>query len=166
MAEHESRPRFGERLQAQETRVGEDKLADYRRKLDERFALAARRERRMRIALFIILGMVALGILLSMISSAALSALFPKVHLGELMEENTAALIAGTILMVVFAGSGFSLPPLLLLYFLRYRRNLQQVQQDQVLAAVIDLQREVAELRARLGGPPERAGEREPEERA
>lgn len=165
MAEHESRPRLGERLQAQETRVSDDKLADYRRKLDARFALAARRERRLRIALLIMLGMVALGMLLSF-SSAALSTLFPTMQLGEFVHRSDAAFIAGTILMVLFAGAAFSLPPLLLLYFLRYRRNLQQIQQDQVLTAVLELQRQIAELRARLGGPPEPAGEREPGERA
>jgi hypothetical protein len=39
--------------------------------------------------------------------------------------------------------------PFLLLYFLQYRRKLQQTQREQILAILEDLQREIAALRER-----------------
>ncbi len=115
----------------------------------------------MRAALLILLAIVALGMLLSAAGSLILPALFPKPKLDAFLGESTVGLVISTSAMIIFLASALSLPPLVLLYFLRYRRGLQQIQQDQMMAVVLEMQREIAELRASLLRPPARPVEPE-----
>lgn len=58
----------------------------------------------------------------------------------------------GIIIVAVYLTCAICLIPFLLLYFVQYRRKLQQIQQEQILAILRELQRQVAELQER--GPP------------
>jgi hypothetical protein len=149
MAEPSSHQPFADRLLAQETRVSQPQLDAHRRKLDERLAQAARRERRMRAVILSMLVVVVLGGLASLVTSSLYPRLFPPGVLLDRVADTTGVVIAAVFLAFALMCL-ICLIPFLLLYFLQYRRKLQQIQQEQILHVLAELQRQVAELRERL----------------
>ena len=140
-----SRMQFVENLLQQDKGLTNARWDEHREAIERRIALAARREKTMRIALVIVWSVTLL----------CLSLLF----LGALLDphgatyqaiSNAAPDWAMVALWVVILTSFVCAVPFLMLYVLRYRRALDRAQQDARDAALAELQRKLAELTSRL----------------
>ena len=143
---------FAGRLLEQETRVSDVQFDEYRRKLQLTLAKADRRERRMRsvtlgMAVVILLG-YGFFIIERLISPASKSAFPHFQHVFGLLPDMVGTII-GIVLFACYLTCAICVIPFLLLYFLKYRRKVQQTQQELVLAILGELQRQIAELRER-----------------
>jgi hypothetical protein len=127
----------------QETRVGEAQFDEYRRKLERKLADAARYERRMGAVTFGMAAVALLGIWYLLLSPSAVD---PLQRLFNLLPDPVGTII-GIALWVCYMTCAICVIPFLLLYFLQYKRKLQQAQQEQILAILAGLQRQIAELR-------------------
>ena len=140
-----SRMQFVEQLLQQDNGLTDGRWDEHREAIERRIALAARREKTMRIALVIVWSVTLL----------CLSLLF----LGPLLDPHLAiyqaflkaapdwAMVA---LWVVIFTSFICAVPFLMLYVLRYRRALDRAQQEARDAALAELQRKLDELTSRL----------------
>ena len=142
---------FADLLLEQETRVSETQLGEYRRKLQQRLAKAARHERRMRAATFGTSAVVLLGLFYFLVASILSPAgVDPLQRLFHLFPEPVGTIV-GIALWTCYLTCAICVVPFLLLYFLHYRRKLQQTQQEQILDILGALQRQIAELRKHGG---------------
>jgi hypothetical protein len=138
---------FADLLLEQETRVSETQLSEYRCKLQQRLARAARHERRMRAAAFGTATVVLLGLFYFLAASfLSPSGVDPLQHLFRLFPE-PAGTIVGIALWTCFLTCALCVVPFLLLHSLQYRRKLEQTQQEQILDILGALQSQIAELR-------------------
>jgi hypothetical protein len=148
MADHSQDRPFATRLLEQETRISDARYAEYRRKIDGELARAAGRERRMRAVILGMLMVVLLGLLVFYAAAALSSWGIPVQHILKRLPD-TAVFVIAIIIGTAYLTCVVCLIPFYLLYFLRYRRHFHQTQQDQILAILLELERQVAELRER-----------------
>jgi hypothetical protein len=152
MMDHNTHQQFVDRLLEQETRVSDSQLDKYRRNLQQKIAKAGRRERRMRAVTLGMAVIVLLGygffIIERLISPASNSALPHLQHVLDLLPDMVGAIIFA-VLFACYLTCAICVVPFLLLYFLQYRRKVQQTQQEQILAILGELQRQITELRER-----------------
>ena len=152
MIDHNTHQQFVDRLLEQETRVNDSQLGEYRRKLQLELAKADRRERRMRavtlgMAVIVLFG-YGVFIIERLTFPASNSALPHLQHVLDLLPDIVGAIIFA-VLFACYLTCAICVVPFLLLYFLQYRRKVQQTQQEQILAILGELQRQIAELRER-----------------
>jgi len=147
--DRDSNQQFVDRLLEQETRVSEAQLGEYRRKLQRKLAKAGRREWRMRAVTLGMAAVVLLGLWYFYIASLLFPRVFPLQRVFDLFPDPL-GLIIGIVLLACYLTCAICVVPFLLLYFLLYRRKLQQTQQEQILATLLELQRQIAELRERM----------------
>ncbi|MGA2257238.1 MAG: hypothetical protein ABSG53_21495 [Thermoguttaceae bacterium] len=129
--------------------MSEAQLGEYRRKLQLKLAKAERREWRMRAVTLGMAAVVLLGLWYFIIASLLWPRVYPFQHLFSLFP-GTVGTIIGIVLWACYLTCAICVIPFLLLHFLQYRRKLQQTQQEQILATLLDLQRQIAELRERI----------------
>jgi hypothetical protein len=146
--DHDSHRPLMDRLLEQETRVSESQLHEYRRNLDRELARASCRERRMRTVTLGMAVVVLLGIPIFIVVRSTCASGWPVQHLLDRFP--TAGAIVFSVLVACYLACVVCVIPFLLLYFLQYRRRLQQSQQEQTLAILAELQRQIAELRERM----------------
>jgi hypothetical protein len=122
------RAAFREALLGQENTVTEAQFAEYRRRLERRLRQAARRERVMRVATLL----------------TGLAALFagPALMLLDRLPLSLPVKDALRVALATLAGCAL---PFLLLYFLRYRRNLDEARQEARDVLLLDLHRHRSE---------------------
>jgi type VI protein secretion system component VasK len=131
---------FLETLLKQGPQLSMEQYAAYRRNLRERLARAEREERSMRRIVFVVGGLA--GVLWFVWVGLSVNDVL-QVLPGIVW----AVLVAASTLMPVFAGYA------VLLYFLKYRPRLRDAQQQEQRALLLDLQRQLDELRAQLSHP-------------
>ncbi len=137
---------FAALLLEQETRVSETQLGEYRRKLHQKLEKAARHERRMRAAMFGTAAVVLLGLFYFLLASfLAPQGVYALEHLFHFFPEPVGTAV-GIALWTCYLTCTICVAPFLLLYFLQYRRKLEQTQQEQVLDILEALQRQITEL--------------------
>jgi hypothetical protein len=137
---------FADLLLEQETRVSETQLSEYRWKLQQRLARAARHERRMRAATFGTATVVLLGLFYFLAASLlSPSGVDPLQHLFRLFPEPVGTIV-GIALWTCFLTCALCVVPFLLLHSLQYRRKLEQAQREQILDILLALQSQIAEL--------------------
>jgi Flp pilus assembly protein TadB len=154
MTDNNSHQQFADRLLEQETRVSEAQLSENRLKLQQKLAQADRRERRMRVVTICMAIVVLLGPCVLMLEHfvnpvPGERSAFPHITRVLSLLPDTVATVIGISLGVCYLTCVVCVIPFLLLYFLQYRRKLQQTQREQILVILEDLQREVAALRER-----------------
>jgi hypothetical protein len=131
---------FKEMLLRQGPQLSPDQYAEYRRRLDDRLAGAAREERSMRRIVYLVCGLAGALWLLG----------------WDLILNNNVEILSGLIggLLLV---AGALLPILagyaLLLYCLKYRPNLKEAQQQEQRALLLDVQHQLNELREQQSRP-------------
>jgi hypothetical protein len=124
--------------------LSSDQYAAYRHSLRERLARAEREERSMRRIVFIVGGLAGVLVLVLWLVWAGLLNLNDVQALPGMI---LAVFLLASALMPVFAGYAA------LLYFLKYRPRLTVAQQEEQRALLLDLQRQLDELRAQLPHP-------------
>lgn len=129
--DHNTHQQFVDRLLEQETRVSDSQFGEYRRNLRQKIAKAGRRERRMRV--------VTLGMAVIVLLGYGFYIMCGKIEFES-----------GKVFFACYMTCAICLVPFLLLYFLQYRRKVQQTQQEQILAILGELQRQIAEVRERM----------------
>lgn len=153
--DHNTHQQFVDRLLEQETRVSKSQLGEYRHNLQQKLAKAGRRERRMRTVTLGMAAVVLLGfwffIIEQLISPVGASkSPFPHLqYIFDLLPDMVGAII-GIVLFACYLTCAICVVPFLLLYSLQYKRKVQQVQQERILAILGELQRQIAELRERV----------------
>jgi hypothetical protein len=152
MIGREPQQQFAERLLAQESRVSDAQLHEHRAKLDAGLDKAIRHERRMRMAAIGMAAVVLLGFWYLLLASAGPAGVDPLKHLFNLLPDPLGTII-GIALWACYLTCAICVIPFLLLYFLQYRRAVEHIRQEQILAILSGLEREIADLRKRL--PPD-----------
>jgi hypothetical protein len=130
------RAAFREALLGQEKSVSEAQYAEYRRRLERRLRQAARRERVMRAA-------------------ALLTGLAAALYIPALLVLDRLALpvqVKDTLFVTLATLAGCAVP-FLLLYFLRYRRGLDEARQEARDVLLLDLHRHRSEAEKRPPPP-------------
>jgi hypothetical protein len=130
------RAAFRDALLGQEKSVSEAQFAEYRRRLERRLRRAARRERVMRVA-------------------ALLTGLAAVLYIPALLALDRLALTQPVkdALFVALATLAGCAVPFLLLYFLRYRRDLADARQEARDVLLLDLHRQSSEAEKRPPAP-------------
>lgn len=130
---------FVKALLQQGPQLSPEEYAAYRRKLKERLARAESDERLMRRIVFVVCGLVGLLwlVLVWVCFSWDVGEAQPGIPLGILM-------VAAYYVVPVVAGYA------VLLYFLKYRPRLRDAQRQEQHALLLDLQRQLNELREQL----------------
>lgn len=153
MMDHSTHQQFVDRLLEQETRVSDSQLGEYRRNLHQKIAKADRRERRMRAVTLGMAVTVLLGygfFIVERLISPGSNSLLPHLqHVLDLLPEMVGAILLA-VLWACYLTCAVCVAPFLLLYFLQYRRKVQQTHQEQILAILGELQRQIAEIRERM----------------
>ena len=141
MAKSNDQHEFIERLLVQDEPISEDKLSDYRRRLETRLR---RSERNTRLAKIVFLAIALLPVVVAGLAAlASLSESFSEKTIGGIGPLE--ALIVGLFY------SCFLLVPLSIIYWFTFRRVADRVREDARDAVLVELQQRVAELSQRLG---------------
>jgi hypothetical protein len=149
MKDPERHQEFAERLLAQETRVTDAQLLEHRSKLELGLAKAVRQERRMRVVAFGMAAVVLLGFWCLLLASAGPTGVDPLKRLFNLLPDPLGTII-GIALWACYLTCAICVIPFLLLYFLQYRRAVEHIRQEQILAILSGLEREIADLRKQM----------------
>ena len=130
---------FVKALLQQGPQLSPEEYAAYRRKLKERLARAESDERLMRRMVFIVCGLA--GVLWFVWGGFRLN------DVQALSGAVWSVVLVASALVPVFAGYA------VVLYFLKYRPRLRDAQQQEQRALLVDIQRQLDELRAQLSRP-------------
>jgi len=130
---------FFRALLQQGPQLSPEEYATYRRKLRERLARAEREERLMRRMAFIVCGLA--GVLWFVWGGFRLN------DVQALSGAVWSVVLVASALVPVFAGYA------VFLYFFKYRPRLRDAQQQEQRALLVDIQRQLDELRAQLSRP-------------
>jgi hypothetical protein len=107
----------------------------------------ARRERRARLLIMILGGITLAGILALLFVPAMFPGTYPLRPIFDHLGDSAGAVVVGLLFAIPIA-----FLVLLFTYFLNHRRRLRHAEHDQVIVMLIELERQVSELRRRVDG--------------